>query len=58
VDLFNLADALASMANYLKAFGWSGKDPAKKKEALYAYNRCHHYVQAVLAYARARALKK
>lgn len=56
VDLFTLADALASMANYLKAFGWSGNDPANRKEALYAYNRCDHYVQAVLAYAR--ALKK
>ena len=53
VDLYNLTDALASMANYLKSFGWSLKDPAKKKEALYAYNRCENYVQAVLSYARA-----
>ena len=53
VDLHNLTDALASMANYLKSFGWSLKDPAKKKEALYAYNRCENYVQAVLVYARA-----
>jgi membrane-bound lytic murein transglycosylase B len=53
VDLDNLTDAFASMANYLKSFGWSMKDPAKKKEALYAYNRCENYVQAVLAYAQA-----
>ncbi len=53
VDLDNLTDALASMANYLKSFGWSLKDSAKKKEALYAYNHCDNYVQAVLAYARA-----
>jgi membrane-bound lytic murein transglycosylase B len=53
VDLHNLTDAFASMANYLKAFGWSIDDPAKKKEALYAYNHCENYVRAVLAYAQA-----
>jgi membrane-bound lytic murein transglycosylase B len=53
VDLFNLADAFASMANYLKSFGWSPKDPLKKKKAVYAYNHCENYVQAVFAYARA-----
>lgn len=53
VDLNNLTDAFASMANYLKSFGWSKNDPAKKKEALYAYNRCENYVRAVLAYAQA-----
>jgi peptidoglycan lytic transglycosylase B len=53
VDLFNLADAFASMANYLKSFGWSQKDPLKKKKAVYAYNHCENYVQAVFAYARA-----
>jgi membrane-bound lytic murein transglycosylase B len=56
VDLYDLTDAFASMANYLKSFGWSMNDPAKKKEALYAYNHCENYVQAVLAYAQ--ALKK
>ena len=53
VDLYNLADALASMANYLRSFGWSDQDPVKKKEAVYAYNHCDNYVQAVFAYARA-----
>jgi membrane-bound lytic murein transglycosylase B len=53
VDLYNLADAFASMANYLKSFGWSPKDPVKKTEAVYAYNHCENYVQAVFAYARA-----
>ena len=53
VDLNNLTDAFASMANYLKSFGWSKNDPAKMKEALYAYNHCDTYVQAVLAYAQA-----
>ncbi|MBA4393067.1 MAG: hypothetical protein C0407_05895, partial [Desulfobacca sp.] len=53
VDLNNLADTFASIANYLNLFGWSPKDSRKKKEALYAYNHCDTYVQAVLTYARA-----
>jgi membrane-bound lytic murein transglycosylase B len=53
VDLFNLTDSFASMANYLKTFGWSPKSPLKKKKAVYAYNHCDNYVQAVFAYARA-----
>jgi peptidoglycan lytic transglycosylase B len=53
VDLHNLADAFASMANYLKSFGWTGRDPVKRKEALYAYNHCDNYVQAIITYARA-----
>jgi membrane-bound lytic murein transglycosylase B len=52
VDLDNRTDALASVANYLKFFGWSEKDLADKKKALYAYNHCDNYVQAVLTYAR------
>jgi membrane-bound lytic murein transglycosylase B len=56
VDLDNLSDSFASIANYLKASGWDRQDPAKKKEAVYAYNHCDNYVQAVLDYAR--ALKK
>lgn len=53
VDLNNLADALASTANYLQSFGWSRRDSGKKKEALFAYNHCDNYVKAVLSYARA-----
>ncbi len=53
VDLNNRSDALASIANYLKAFGWSGEDPAHKKQALYAYNHCDNYVRSILTYARA-----
>jgi membrane-bound lytic murein transglycosylase B len=51
VDLNNQADAFASIANYLQAFGWSSQDQALKKQALYAYNHCDNYVQAVLTYA-------
>jgi membrane-bound lytic murein transglycosylase B len=53
VDLHNLADSLASIANYLKAFGWSRDDAVKKRDAVYAYNHCDNYVNAVFAYARA-----
>jgi peptidoglycan lytic transglycosylase B len=53
VDLNNQTDALASIGNYLKSFGWSRKNLADKKQALYAYNHCENYVQAVLTYARA-----
>ena len=53
VDLFNVVDALASIANYLKGSGWEQGDLAKKKKAIYAYNHCDNYVKAVLAYAKA-----
>lgn len=53
VDLDNLADSFASIANYLKAFGWSRDEAVKKRAAVYAYNHCDNYVNAVFAYARA-----
>jgi len=53
VDLYNLTDAFASIANYLKSFGWSEGDPEKKRQAVWAYNHCDNYVKAVFAYARA-----
>lgn len=53
VDLFNVVDALASIANYLKGSGWEQGNLAKKKKAIYAYNHCDNYVKAVLAYAKA-----
>jgi membrane-bound lytic murein transglycosylase B len=53
VDLFNVVDALASIANYLKGSGWEKGNLEKKKKAIYAYNHCDNYVKAVLAYARA-----
>jgi len=53
VDLYNLTDAFASIANYLSAFGWSDQDPEKNREAVWAYNHCDSYVKAVFAYARA-----
>jgi membrane-bound lytic murein transglycosylase B len=53
IDLFNLADAVASIANYLKAHGWEKGKIDRNREALLAYNRCDSYVEGVLAYARA-----
>ena len=53
VDLFNVVDAMASIANYLKCSGWEKGSLAKKKKAIYAYNHCDNYVKAVLAYAKA-----
>jgi membrane-bound lytic murein transglycosylase B len=53
VDLFNTADALASIASYLKGSGWEEGNQTQKRKAIYAYNHCDNYVKAVLAYAGA-----
>jgi membrane-bound lytic murein transglycosylase B len=53
VDLFNVVDALASVANYLKLSGWDKSSVAKQGKAIYAYNHCDNYVKAVQAYAEA-----
>ncbi len=59
VDLYNLTDAFASIANYLRSSGWSGHDPEKNRRAVWAYNHCDNYVKAVFAYARAlKTVKK
>ncbi len=56
VDLFRFADAMASVANYLKEHGWETGDTEKERKAIWSYNHCDNYVDAVLAYAK--ALKK
>jgi membrane-bound lytic murein transglycosylase B len=53
IDLFQFADAMASVASYLQAHGWQAGHADKKRKALYAYNHCDNYVDAVLAYAKA-----
>lgn len=52
-DLFNVKDALASIASYLKANGWDKTSREKQRKAIWAYNHCDSYVKAVLAYADA-----
>lgn len=48
IDLFNLEDALCSIANYLAKHEWK-KD---KSKAIYAYNHSWNYVRGVEAYAK------
>jgi membrane-bound lytic murein transglycosylase B len=53
IDLFDFRDAFASIANYLKAHGWENGRLEAMRQAIYAYNHCDSYVEAVLAYAKA-----
>jgi membrane-bound lytic murein transglycosylase B len=53
VDLFNLQDAVASIANYLKSHGYEKNRPVSSREAVYAYNHCDDYVKAIFTYAKA-----
>lgn len=52
IDLFDLADATASIANYLKVHGWERNSPEKNWKAIYEYNHCDEYVKAIFAYAK------
>ena len=52
VDLFDHADAVASIANYLRRHGWRpGGDRERREKAIYAYNPSSYYVNAILAVA-------
>ena len=53
IDLFDLYDAVASIANYLKSHGFEKNRPTGNREAVYAYNHCDNYVKAIFAYAKA-----
>lgn len=49
VDLFNHADAIISVANYLKRAGWhAGIDREKASHVIHRYNHSSQYVEAVL----------
>ena len=49
IDLFNHADAITSIASYLKHFGWhTGIDKKGAKKVIYRYNNSKYYVDAVL----------
>lgn len=51
-DLFDEADAIASVANYLALHGW-GERFAQKRKAVFAYNHSSAYVDDIFSYARA-----
>jgi membrane-bound lytic murein transglycosylase B len=54
VDLFQLDDAIFSVANYLRVHGWDeAGNEAQKEQAIYAYNHSRPYVEAILGVARA-----
>ncbi len=49
IDLFNHADAIASIAYFLKRHGWRrGIDRAKAEKVIHHYNHSERYVEAVL----------
>jgi len=53
VDLFNHADAIASVANYLKHHGWKPDTPRKDAyHILLRYNYSKYYVKTILAIAQ------
>jgi len=48
VDLFTHADAIASVANYLKCHGWRpNSDKKAKHKVIWSYNRSDYYVNAI-----------
>jgi len=47
-NLFNADDSILSVANYLSANGWQGKDRASQEAALFHYNRDKSYVTHIL----------
>jgi membrane-bound lytic murein transglycosylase B len=51
IDLFNKADAVWSVANYLSRSGYGTTDK-KKRKALYSYNNSNDYVDCVLALSK------
>ncbi len=53
VDLFDHADAIASIANFLKRFGWRENiRPEDAYRVIHNYNRSSYYVNTVLEIAK------
>ena len=52
IDLYTHADAIASIANYLKSHGWHpGISRKKAEKVIYKYNHSEYYVKAILKIA-------
>lgn len=51
INLFDVADALHSMANYLNEHGWDDSNDSSRRQALYRYNHSHAYVNTIMALA-------
>ena len=52
IDLFTHADAMASIASFLKRFGWKpGVDREKAKKIIHRYNHSDYYVNTILKIA-------
>ena len=53
VDIFNVRDAVFSMANYLRNHGFTGNidDDSAMREALFRYNHSQTYVNTIMAVA-------
>ncbi len=48
IDLFHHSDSIASVANYLRHFGWQpGISKRQAKKVIYHYNHSDYYVKAV-----------
>jgi membrane-bound lytic murein transglycosylase B len=53
IDLLTHADAMASIANYLKRHGWRpGISRKKAEKVIYHYNHSDYYVKAILKIAK------
>lgn len=53
VDLFDHADAIASIANYLKRYGWKpGLTGKKAYKVIHRYNHSNYYVDIILKIAK------
>ncbi|MDH4129030.1 MAG: lytic murein transglycosylase [Spirochaetota bacterium] len=52
VDLYNIKDSIASVANYLKAQGYQKDNLESQKNAIHHYNKSWDYVNFVLDYAK------
>jgi membrane-bound lytic murein transglycosylase B len=53
INLFDHADAIASVASYLKRNGWHPNiETRKARKVLYTYNHSNYYVKAILKISR------